>query len=150
MATVGSFKKLGKRRQYKERSQPLYPLSSPSFPLSPPRSFSSHFFSSSSPPLSLSLKPKKPIPNLQLPTNIVSKQFVFPNAGLTLAAIQVGSALNSPGINGICSALTIFLVIMWLIMAVAHIQALWKGKIMWPGKDEDKDMQNLGWGKFSA
>ena len=102
------------------------------------------------PPLSLSLKPKKPIPNLQLPTNIVSKQFVFPNAGLTLAAIQVGSALNSPGINGICSALRIFLVIMWLITAVAHIQALWKGKIMWPGKDEDKDMQNLGWGKFSA
>jgi len=76
--------------------------------------------------------------------------FVFPNAGLTLAAIQVGSALKSPGINGICSALTIFLVIMWLITAVAHIQALWRGKIMWPGKDEDKDMQNLGWGKFSA
>ena len=92
----------------------------------------------------------KPLQKLQLPTNITSKQFVFPNAGLTLAAIQVGSALNSPGINGICSALTIFLVIMWLITAVAHIQALWKGKIMWPGKDEDKDMQNLGWGKFSA
>jgi len=39
---------------------------------------------------------------------------------------------------------------MWLITAVAHIHALLKGKIMWPGKDEDKDMQNLGWGKFSA
>lgn len=39
---------------------------------------------------------------------------------------------------------------MWLITFVAHIQALWRGKIMWPGKDEDKDMQNLGWGKFSA
>lgn len=77
-------------------------------------------------------------------------QFVFPNAGMTLAAIQVGSALKSDGINGICSALTIFLVIMWLITAVAHIQALWRGKIMWPGKDEDKDMQSLGWGKFSA
>lgn len=76
--------------------------------------------------------------------------FVFPNAGMTLAAIQVGSALNSPAINGICSALTILLVIMWLITAVAHIKALWGGKIMWPGKDEDKDMQNLGWGKFSA
>lgn len=39
---------------------------------------------------------------------------------------------------------------MWLITAVAHILALWQGKIMWPGKDEDKDMSNLGWGKFSA
>jgi len=76
--------------------------------------------------------------------------FIFPNAGLTLAAIQVGKALTSPGINGICSAFTIFLVIMWLITAVAHIQAFWRGKIMWPGKDEDKDMANLGWGKFSA
>jgi hypothetical protein len=69
---------------------------------------------------------------------------------MTLAAIQIGSALSSPAINGICSALTILLVIMWLITAVAHIRALWAGKIMWPGKDEDKDMQNLGWGKFSA
>jgi quinol-cytochrome oxidoreductase complex cytochrome b subunit len=93
-----------------------------------------------------------PIPLKLKNTNLtfLPPQFVFPNAGLTLAAIQVGSALNSPGINGICSALTIFLVIMWLITAVAHILALWNGKIMWPGKDEDKDMQNLGWGKFSA
>jgi len=75
--------------------------------------------------------------------------FVFPNAGLTLAAIQVGNALKSPGINGICSALTILLVIFWLITAVAHVRALLKGKIMWPGKDEDKDMP-LGWGKYSA
>lgn len=75
--------------------------------------------------------------------------FVFPNAGLTLAAIQVGSALRSPGINGICSALTILLVIFWLITAVAHIRALLQGKIMWPGKDEDKDMP-MDWGKYSA
>lgn len=42
------------------------------------------------------------------------------------------------------------LVIMWLITAVSHIRALSKGKIMWPGKDEDKDMSHMGWGKFSA
>ncbi|CAJ2504858.1 Uu.00g122520.m01.CDS01 [Anthostomella pinea] len=68
--------------------------------------------------------------------------FVFPNAGLTLAAIQVGKAFNnSAGINGICSALTIMLVIMWLFTAVFHIKALWEGKLLWPGKDEDKDMK---------
>ncbi|KAK5116940.1 hypothetical protein LTR62_006661 [Meristemomyces frigidus] len=66
--------------------------------------------------------------------------FIFPNAGFTLAAIQAGKALDSPGINGICSALTILLVIMWLITAVAHVRALKKGNIMWPGMDEDKDM----------
>ena len=69
---------------------------------------------------------------------------------MTLAAIQLGSAYSSPAINGICSALTILLVIMWFIVAPAHVRALWQGKIMWPGKDEDKDMWHLGWGKFSA
>ncbi|CAK1362019.1 unnamed protein product [Cercospora beticola] len=76
--------------------------------------------------------------------------FIFPNAGLCLAIIQIGSALSSSAINGVASALTILLVIMWLITAVAHLRALWYGKIMWPGKDEDKDMWHLGWGKFSA
>lgn len=69
---------------------------------------------------------------------------------MTLAAIQIGSALKSPAINGICSALTILLVIMWLITACAHIQAVWRQKIMWPGRDEDKDSPGLGWGKYSA
>ncbi|KAK5111300.1 hypothetical protein LTR85_012195 [Meristemomyces frigidus] len=64
--------------------------------------------------------------------------FVFPNAGLTLAAIQLGKAFHSPGINGVCSALTILLVIMWLVTAVFHIRAVYRGSIMWPGKDEDE------------
>ncbi|PPJ51684.1 hypothetical protein CBER1_08742 [Cercospora berteroae] len=76
--------------------------------------------------------------------------FIFPNAGLCLAIIQIGSALSSPAIKGVASALTVLLVIMWLITAVAHLRALWYGKIMWPGKDEDKDMWHLGWGKFGA
>ncbi|KAF2725751.1 hypothetical protein K431DRAFT_259392 [Polychaeton citri CBS 116435] len=76
--------------------------------------------------------------------------FVFPNAGLTLAAIQVGQAFQSTAINGICSALTILLVILWLVTAVFHVVAFAKGDIMWPGKDEDKDMKGLRWGKYSA
>ena len=67
--------------------------------------------------------------------------FVFPNAGLTLAAIQMGKVFKSPGINGICSALTIMLVIMWLFTAVAHVRAVVRGTILWPGKDEE-----LFWG----
>jgi hypothetical protein len=38
---------------------------------------------------------------------------------------------------------------MWFVCAIAHIRAIWLGKVMWPGKDEDKDV-NMGWGKFSA
>lgn len=76
--------------------------------------------------------------------------FVFPNAGLTLATIQLGKAYSSTPIDGICSALTILLVIFWLITAVAHIRAVWKGVIMWPGKDEDKDMKGIRWGRYAA
>ena len=54
--------------------------------------------------------------------------FIFPNAGMTLATIQAGKVLNSNALNGIASALTILLV------------------IMWPGKDEDKSMERIAWG----
>lgn len=76
--------------------------------------------------------------------------FVFPNAGLCLALIQLGSAFSSPGINGFCSALTILLVIFWILTAVNHIRAVAKGTIMWPGKDEDKDMKGIRWGRYHA
>lgn len=72
--------------------------------------------------------------------------FIFPNAGLTLATIQVGSALNSEGIDGVASALTVLLVIMWFITAAFCTRAVWQGDVMWPGKDEDKSMERLAWG----
>ncbi|CAD0058126.1 unnamed protein product [Aureobasidium pullulans] len=76
--------------------------------------------------------------------------FVFPNAGMTLATIQAGGALSSAGINGLCSALTIALVIMWFFTAIAHILAVRKGQVMWPGKDEDKTMNGIRWGAHAA
>ncbi|RMZ12895.1 hypothetical protein D0862_02515 [Hortaea werneckii] len=80
--------------------------------------------------------------------------FVFPNAGLTLAAIQVGAVFSSPGINGVCSALTILIVIMWFVCAIATIRAVWRGEVPWPGKAEDKDMTHKGvavrWGRYGA
>ncbi|KAI8942426.1 hypothetical protein NX059_000498 [Plenodomus lindquistii] len=72
--------------------------------------------------------------------------FIFPNAGLTLATIQAANALNSEAMNGIASALTILLVIMWLVTAVFCIRAVWLGDVLWPGKDEDKTMAGLAWG----
>lgn len=73
--------------------------------------------------------------------------FVFPNAGLTLAAIQAGKALGSEGTNGVCSALTIMLVLFWLVCAAFHVRALWRGDLLWPGKDEDKTMKGVRWGR---
>jgi tellurite resistance protein TehA-like permease len=72
--------------------------------------------------------------------------FIFPNAGLTLATIQAASALKSEAMNGVASALTILLVIMWFIVAGFCIRAIWLGDVMWPGKDEDKTMERLAWG----
>lgn len=76
--------------------------------------------------------------------------FIFPNAGLTLAAIQVANALNSDGIRGVCSALTILLVIMWILVAVLCIKAVYTGELLWPGKDEDKTMKGIRWGRYGA
>jgi tellurite resistance protein TehA-like permease len=72
--------------------------------------------------------------------------FIFPNAGLTLATIQAGSILRSPAINGVASALTILLVVMWCVTAGFCVRAVWQGDVMWPGKDEDKTMERLAWG----
>ncbi|KAJ8109946.1 hypothetical protein OPT61_g7080 [Boeremia exigua] len=72
--------------------------------------------------------------------------FIFPNAGLTLATIQAGKVLNSEALNGIASALTILLVIMWFVTAAFCLRALYRGEILWPGKDEDKTMERIGWG----
>jgi tellurite resistance protein TehA-like permease len=72
--------------------------------------------------------------------------FIFPNAGLTLATIQAGKVLHSEAINGVASALTILLVIMWFVVAAFCIRAVFLGQVLWPGKDEDKTMARLAWG----
>jgi C4-dicarboxylate transporter/malic acid transport protein len=66
--------------------------------------------------------------------------FIFPNGGLTLAAIQIGKALDSDGIKAVTSAMSILLVVFWLFTAAFHIRAVWLGQILYPNMDEDKDM----------
>jgi tellurite resistance protein TehA-like permease len=65
--------------------------------------------------------------------------FIFPNAGLTIAAIQLGNALGSPAIGDVCSAATIVICVVWLVVAVMHVRAVWKREILWPGVDEDME-----------
>ncbi|KAI0152898.1 malic acid transport protein [Xylariaceae sp. FL1272] len=63
--------------------------------------------------------------------------FIFPNVGFTITVISVGKTLDSPGVMGVGSGMTILLVVGWLLIVANHIRAVGRGDIMAPGKDED-------------
>ncbi|KAJ4374879.1 hypothetical protein N0V83_001957 [Neocucurbitaria cava] len=65
--------------------------------------------------------------------------YIFPNAGLTIALIQIAKVLDSDGIKGVCSGATIILVILWFWVAVMNVIALRKKQVLWPGMDEDME-----------
>jgi hypothetical protein len=35
--------------------------------------------------------------------------------------------------------MTVLLVAVWTFVALAHIRAVWRKDILWPGKDDDRD-----------
>ena len=63
--------------------------------------------------------------------------FIFPNSGLTVAAIQIGELLESQVIRNITSAMTIVLCITWIVVAVATIKAIIQKKILHPAQEKD-------------
>jgi tellurite resistance protein TehA-like permease len=65
--------------------------------------------------------------------------FIFPNAGLTIALVQIADVLRSNTIKGICSAMTILLVVIWVTLAFMTVRAVWMGNVLWPGMDEDME-----------
>jgi C4-dicarboxylate transporter/malic acid transport protein len=66
--------------------------------------------------------------------------FIFPNVGFMLATNAIGRELESEAVLWVASVLTILLVAMWLVSAIGCVRAVWMGQIVWPGKDEDKDV----------
>jgi tellurite resistance protein TehA-like permease len=67
---------------------------------------------------------------------------VFPNAGLTIAAIYIANVLDSAGIQAITSAVTVLLVVAWIFIAIMNVRAVYLKQILWPGMDEDmEDME---------
>ncbi|KAM0302287.1 hypothetical protein HYE67_010112 [Fusarium culmorum] len=64
---------------------------------------------------------------------------VFPNTGFTLATISIGNEFKSEGLLWTGSAMTILLVITFLIVISFNIRAVFVRDIMHPGKDEDAD-----------
>ncbi|CAG8981532.1 hypothetical protein HYALB_00013924 [Hymenoscyphus albidus] len=65
--------------------------------------------------------------------------FVFPNVGFTICTISIGNALMSEGILWVGSVMTILVIVTWIFVGFAHIRAVWRRDILWPGKDEDHD-----------
>jgi tellurite resistance protein TehA-like permease len=68
--------------------------------------------------------------------------FVFPNAGLAIATIQIGNVLDSKGIKGVGAGITVILVPLWFMCAIFHIRELWNHELLAPGKDQGVDDVN--------
>ncbi|PON28100.1 hypothetical protein TGAM01_v203237 [Trichoderma gamsii] len=62
---------------------------------------------------------------------------VFPNTAFTIATCLIGEELGSDGIKGVASAMTILIVIGWLVVFASNVRAVILSKILWPGRDED-------------
>lgn len=65
--------------------------------------------------------------------------FVFPNTGFIIAMIDIGTAIDSQAILWTTSVATVVQVMIYLFVFGAHVRALMKKQILWPGKDEDHD-----------
>ncbi|KAK8089639.1 hypothetical protein PG997_004600 [Apiospora hydei] len=68
--------------------------------------------------------------------------FVFPNAGLAMATIQIGKALGSHGVDVFAAALTVLLVCFWFLCAAMHVRAVWRHDLLQPGRDQGVDDVN--------
>jgi tellurite resistance protein TehA-like permease len=65
--------------------------------------------------------------------------FIFPNIGFTVSTTMIGRELGSEGILWVGSVMTVLLVAIWCVAFVGCVRAVWTRRIVWPGKDEDKD-----------
>jgi tellurite resistance protein TehA-like permease len=74
----------------------------------------------------------------KMPFSLTWWAFIFPNVGFTLSTGMLGKELGSEAILWVASVMTVLLVCIWLVSVVGCVRAVWMGKIVWPGKDEDK------------
>lgn len=64
--------------------------------------------------------------------------FVFPNVGLALASMRMGTALGSEGLLWFSTVMTVLLFLVWIFVAFRCIRAVYRREIVWPGHDEDE------------
>ena len=65
--------------------------------------------------------------------------YVFPTVGWILATISIGTTFQSQVILWTATIAALLQFVMWIVVGVAHVMAVWRGDICWPGKDEDRD-----------
>ncbi|EUC47506.1 hypothetical protein COCMIDRAFT_90130 [Bipolaris oryzae ATCC 44560] len=75
----------------------------------------------------------------EMPFSLAWWAFIFPNVGFTLATSALGRELESEAVLWVGSGMTAVLVVVWIVAATACVRAVWRGDIVWPGRDEDKD-----------
>lgn len=63
--------------------------------------------------------------------------FVFPNVGFTIATITIGEQLQSEGIKWVGSVMTCIIVVVYLCVLFCHARAVYRRKVMYPGRDEN-------------
>ncbi len=64
---------------------------------------------------------------------------MFPNTGFITALIDIGTAIGSQPILWTASVATVVQVMVYVFVFGAHMRAVAKRQILWPGKDEDHD-----------
>ncbi|KAK0386045.1 hypothetical protein NLU13_5882 [Sarocladium strictum] len=68
--------------------------------------------------------------------------FVFPNAGLALATINIGQAIDSRAFRIGGSVITVLIIPFWILALVGNIRAVWRNDLLYPGKDTGVDDVN--------
>ncbi|PQK09159.1 hypothetical protein BB8028_0001g12300 [Beauveria bassiana] len=62
---------------------------------------------------------------------------VFPNAAFTIATSLIGEELDSQGVRGVATAMTILIVVLWFVTLFSTVRAVIRSQVLWPGRDED-------------
>lgn len=75
----------------------------------------------------------------EMPFALTWWAFIFPNVGFTVSTVMIGRELGSEGILWVGSIMTALLAAIWCVSFIGCVRAVWTKRIVWPGKDEDKD-----------
>ncbi|EGX42954.1 hypothetical protein AOL_s00215g903 [Orbilia oligospora ATCC 24927] len=69
--------------------------------------------------------------------------FLFPNTGFIGATILLGDIFSSVAVKWVGTALVIIECAVWLMLIVQTPLAVWRGRLMVPGKDEDANVEGF-------
>lgn len=68
---------------------------------------------------------------------------VFPITGWVTATKEIGEVLASDAIQGVAKGMVVWLMVVFVGVAVMHVRAVWTGGIMAEGKDEDRVIDTM-------